>query len=451
MLYALLATVLRAAVGVFFREVHLVGEELVPERGGVVFAGNHPNSLIDPVLVLVTGGRKVHFAAKDALFAWPLGWVLRGLGCVPIQRRMDHGDDPRRDNGAALDALAGTVGQGGAIGIFPEGLSHDAPQLARLRTGAARVALAAAAAGEEPVCIVPTGLTYVHKRHFRSQVLVRYGAPIPIDATLVAAFHADSRQAARLLTDRIEEALRELTINAPDWETLRVLHAVRRMYQPRHVPMEQRVELARRFCAIYPRVAELPEVRRLYDDVQGFLDRLRDAGLSDRDLLRSADPRLLRRAVGNVLTLVLWLPLAIPGSVIHAPLLALVGWAGLRFAPRKDVIGTARLMTGAVAVLLLYVLLPVLLGAWVGPLPALAVALLLPLSGLATLRVLERGTSLRRIWKSAFTGLVLHRVVAELRDERDRLEARIVQAVEQHKPAEMQALFPRTPAEPVLS
>lgn len=448
MLYTLLSNLLRGAVGVFFREVHLVGQDLVPEQGGVVFAGNHPNSLIDPVLVIATGGRVVHFAAKDKLFAWPLGPVLKGLGCVPIARRMDHGDAPGRDNNAALDALAATVAHGGAVGIFPEGLSHDQPQLARLRSGAARVALAARADHpERPACIVPTGLTYVHKRHFRSQVLVRYGEPIEIDDTLVALWQQDPHQAARALTDRIEERLRELTINAPDWETLRVLHAVRRLYQPRQVPMHLRVELARRFCALYPTVADRPDVRQLYQDVQAFLRRLSDAGLNDRDLLRGADPRVLRRALANVLTVTLWLPLALPGALVHAPLLLLVGWAGLRFAPRKDVIGTSRLISGAIGVALLYVALPVAAGIMWGLLPALVIALLLPLSGLATLRVLERGTSLRRILRSARKGLVLRRVVQELREERERLEGRVVDAVERYRPAELEALFPRA-AEP---
>lgn len=444
MLYTLLTALFRAAIGVFFREVHLVGQDLVPEQGGVVFAGNHPNSLIDPVLVLVTGGRKVSFAAKDKLFAWPLGPILRALGCVPIARRMDHGDSPGRNNGDALSALQEAIGRGGAIGIFPEGLSHDAPQLARLRTGAARVALAAAAEHpEQAIYMVPTGLTYVHKRHFRSQVLVQYGEPIRIQADRIAAWREDPRAAAKALTDRVEAEIRELTINAPDWETLRVLHAVRRMYQPRHVPMHQRVELARRFCALYPTVSDQPDVRSLYTDVQGFMKRLADAGLSDRDLVRGADPQLGRRALSNILTLLWWLPLAMPGAVVHGPLLFLVGWAGLRFAPRKDVIGTSRLIVGLLAVLLLYLAVPIAVAVLVGPWLALATALLLPLSGIATLKVLERGTSLRRIGYSAAKGFVLGRVVEELRAERDRLEARIVAAVEQYKPAEMEALFPR--------
>src|SRR5258706_8401097 len=77
--------------------MEVVGLEHVPATGPVLFAGNHPNSLIDPILIITTCGRKVHFAAKDALFKGRLmRAVLRGLGAVPIKRRDDHDGAPHR-------------------------------------------------------------------------------------------------------------------------------------------------------------------------------------------------------------------------------------------------------------------------------------------------------------------------------------------------------------------
>ena len=140
---------LGGAVRVFFRNVHCVGLENVPPHGTpVIFAGNHPNSLIDPVLIVTTCGRIVHFAAKDKLFQWPLAPFLRALGCVPIARKVDHGDR-KRSNDHALAALTHVLGEGRCMGIFPEGLSHDQSSIQRLRTGCARIALQAARDGLE--------------------------------------------------------------------------------------------------------------------------------------------------------------------------------------------------------------------------------------------------------------------------------------------------------------
>lgn len=440
--YLFVQTLLRGAIGVFFRQVHLVGLEHVPEHGTapVVFAGNHPNSLIDPVVVLCTSGRIVHFAAKDKLFRWPLAPILAALGAVPIARKVDYGEGEARNNQGAFDALERVLAAGRCIGIFPEGLSHDGPQLARLRKGAARIALGSIAKYPGvPLVIVPTGLTYVHRKRFRSRVLVQYGPPITLDETWAARWERDSHEAAQALTDEIEAALRALTVNAPDWETLRVLDGVRRLYQPAHIRLRDRIELARRFCDVYPTVADNPAVRRVYDEVDQYLDRLELAGLTDRDLVRGS---VARRAMTNLASLVLWLPLALPGFVVHLPLGLLVGWAGLMFAPRKDVIGTTRLVAGLVGVLLLYLVLPVVVGFTVGWWWALAVAIALPLSGYATLRLLERGTSLRRLFHSGMSAVVLRRKVQSLRAERAQLQEQVVALVRELIPKDMAPLFP---------
>src|ERR1041385_6110368 len=212
---------------VFFRQIEVVGLEHVPATGPVLFAGNHPHSLIDPILIITTCGRKVHFAAKDSLFKGRLmRAVLRGLGAVPIKRRDDH-DGTREskpevkraqtapvDNDAAFAAMFQVLGDGGAIGIFPEGLSHDESQLAKLKTGAARLALGGAAKTNQPIHIVPCGLTFIHPKRFRSRVLVQFGPAVTVEPA-----RPNTPDEVRELTSEIENAMRRLTINAPDWDT----------------------------------------------------------------------------------------------------------------------------------------------------------------------------------------------------------------------------------------
>jgi glycerol-3-phosphate O-acyltransferase / dihydroxyacetone phosphate acyltransferase len=137
--YRLVRGLLRLVVSIFFRQVQVVGTGQIPAEGeaAVVFAGNHPNSLLDPVLVVTTCGRTVHFAAKDVLFRSRLLRVVLGaLGAVPIRRRQDHGDGAV-DNQPAFASLFALLLRGRAMGIFPEGLSQHQAQLARLKTGAA--------------------------------------------------------------------------------------------------------------------------------------------------------------------------------------------------------------------------------------------------------------------------------------------------------------------------
>jgi glycerol-3-phosphate O-acyltransferase/dihydroxyacetone phosphate acyltransferase len=444
--YRLLRGLLRISVRAFFRRIEVVGLEHVPETGAVVFFGNHPNSLLDPVLICCFCGRVVRFVAKDVLFRSPLlRPLLRAMGAVPVERRADHGEEPLA-NELAFERLFAVLGAGDAVGIFPEGLSHDQSQLARFKTGAARIALGAR--GRQPglaLSLVPCGLTYMTPERFRSSVLIQFGPALALATADDAAFQADPRAAARELTERMEARLRALTVNAEDWETLRVLDGVRRLYQPPRIRLDERVELARRFATHYPSLRHEPEVERVYARVAGYLDRLASLGLSDRDLARELRPgegllRLLRHAV----LVLVWLPAALAGAVVHLPVGLLLGITGERLAPRKDVIGTTKFVAGFLLLALAYLGVPAALGLRFGWRAAGVAAVLLPLSGYATLRVLERAVALRRLATTSVRLLFLRREVAALRSERTALVDDVVRTVQRFKPDGLALLFPRS-------
>lgn len=443
-MYGTLAAFLRLVVRVFYRQIDVVGRENVPDRGPVIFAGNHPNSLHDPMLIIAFAGRVVHFAAKDVLFRSAfLRFFLTNLGAVPIQRKSDHAGEV--DNSSTFDALFAVLAEGRAMGIFPEGLSHDESQLARLKTGAARIALGMLADHPElELSIIPSGLTYFTPKRFRSRVLLQFGPPIPVGAAWRALHQQDERTAVRALTEELERALRGLTINAPDWETARVLDGVRRLYQPANISLEQRTELSRRFNEVYPSVRDRPEVKAIYQRVEAYLDRLRAAGLEDRDLSRELGPfDVARRVTGHVILTFLWLPLALPGFALFVPLLLTIRIAGPRVSPRRDVIATTKLVIGLVTTLLILTALPgVMLALW-SPVAGAVTFGLLVLAFLATIRVLERGNAMRRLLITFGRLIALRREVEALRQERAALVDIVIAAVEAHRPADMVPMFPR--------
>jgi glycerol-3-phosphate O-acyltransferase/dihydroxyacetone phosphate acyltransferase len=435
---------LRLVVRVFFRTIEVVGKSQIPVDGPVMFVGNHPNSLLDPALITTMCGRRVRFAAKDTLFeSAPFRVILRALGAVPIKRRQDHDDKmaasgEKLDNSAAFDALFHILEEGDAFGIFPEGISHAMSELAPLKTGAARIALGARAKGI-PVTVIPCGLIYRRRERMRSRVLVQYGAPIDIDEALVLRFRTDAKGAAQELTDRVELALRALTINARDFDTLRVLDAVRRLYQPKgkKLTLAERSEISRRFISHYEEMKADPDVRALYSDVEAYLFKLSALGMSDSDLLRpiSRLSSTIRVAQHLLLTLV-WVPLALPGIIVHAPVLIAAVFAGEALTTRKDVKSTTKLMVATALTLSVYaaivaffvVVSGVKRGLVTGP---LTVAVLLA-SGWATIRVLERQSVLRRGLSTLMQLMNLTKEVEAMKHTRDELRARTLALVDQH-------------------
>lgn len=67
MIYQILLYFVSFVVNKFFRRITILGEPLRNEP--VIFASNHPNMGLDPILIAVTAGRKLHFMAKSTLFS----------------------------------------------------------------------------------------------------------------------------------------------------------------------------------------------------------------------------------------------------------------------------------------------------------------------------------------------------------------------------------------------
>jgi glycerol-3-phosphate O-acyltransferase/dihydroxyacetone phosphate acyltransferase len=170
----------RTLTRIFFREIEVVGAERVPEAGPLLVVANHHNSLVDPALVLARLPRAPRFLAKSTLWKLPgLRVLLDAAGSIPVYRRQDAGEDTTR-NRETFARCHEVLGAGGAVALFPEGISHDAPRLASLKTGAARIALEAGARfAPLGLRILPVGLVFDQKGKFRSRALLRVGAPSP--------------------------------------------------------------------------------------------------------------------------------------------------------------------------------------------------------------------------------------------------------------------------------
>ena len=409
---------------VFFHRVDVDGREHLPKHG-TVLVGNHPNSLIDPVLIVTTCGRKLSFAAKDILFRRPLlGPLIAAGGGVPIRRRMDHGGE-FQDNHDAFAAFHRVLAAAGTVAIFPEGISHRGPELAPLKTGAARIALSAAAAGIS-VSVVPVGLTYFDRDHMRSRVAVRYGEALSIRPETMELYRSDSHAAARVLTDRVEEAMRDVTLNAPDFETAEALSTLTSLVAPEEPGPGERAELAHRIADLWAERRHEPAMARLLERLRHYQYVLDAFAIRDELLQGSLSRKRAMIALGrHIFLLAILLPLAWPGWMVHVPPVAAGVFAGRTLAPRPDVVATTKMMVTTMLVVLTY---GVVVGTvlWGTPFPANVAWALWALawmmvSGWALVRVLERQSLVRRGTRTVRLLLRYQAQFAFLKEEREAL------------------------------
>jgi 1-acyl-sn-glycerol-3-phosphate acyltransferase len=214
MIYALVRAVAGIALRWFYRSIDVAGVERIPKHGPLLLVVNHPNALVDALIVGWIVPRRVLITAKATIFENPFAnALLRWVGVVPLRRASDErpsgGLDAAR-NRATFRAVHIALRNGGAVLIFPEGRSTDAPSLGPLKTGAARMALSARDSGDVPgLAIVPIGLTFEEKQSPRTRVFAQVGEPLLVDAWRSMTGVPD----AEALTADIDTRLRALTLN----------------------------------------------------------------------------------------------------------------------------------------------------------------------------------------------------------------------------------------------
>jgi len=428
MVHRIVIALIRIIANTFFRRIDVVGIENVPAEGPVIFAGNHPNALMDGFLLIAKCGRwPLHFMANAKLWDYRLLVpMLNAVGAVPIYRREEH--DGAVDNQKAFEKLYEVIEAGNCMGIFPEGVSHVESQLMKLKTGAARIALSVTARGKTGVKIIPCGLNYIHRHRFRSQVLIEFGQPIVIDNELLNDYKEDEQAAVRNLTDTLTIALTNVTLNAPDWRTLRFIQTARRLYKPASADLRpgEYIELSRRFVHTYLLAKDDPQMLAFRDEVENYQARLDMLDLKDHQLRQPVTlSRTFRKVMLRSITMLALLPLAIPGALLHLP----VGWiaatVGERFSYEMDDVATLKVFATILLLPIMYIAIAIFVGMNYGAWWAIAAIVALSVSFFASVRLIEAQAGLL---VSMLSVLRLSRLGSDI-DELRELRATLVNTV----------------------
>ncbi|HET6863331.1 MAG TPA: lysophospholipid acyltransferase family protein [Pyrinomonadaceae bacterium] len=386
MIRRFIVSVLRLALRSYFQRIEVTGLDHVPKNTPAIFVLNHPNALVDPVFLLCLAPRRVSFLAKAPLFRMPvIGYFVKALDSLPVYRRQDEGEDVSK-NQETFVAARKLLARGGTIGICPEGVSHNEPRLRPIKTGAARISLAALATGEvRSLKIVPAGLYYTAKTRFRSSALLYFGEPIEVERVQLESDGTPPKAAVRELSDKIEIALRAVILDAEHEEALLTISRAERIFSSEVARDEDErltgeLQLQQLFSRAYPVVQrEQPErLRKLEIRMIRFEEELKQAGV-DPDELSAPKSTIdvFRKIVTRSFLFLITMGPALLGTVIHFPAYRLGGYLATALSrDSEDVISTIKIISALLLFPLTWIVVAVaayVLTGWVGALAALIV------------------------------------------------------------------------------
>ncbi|KAM5533713.1 hypothetical protein V8D89_012586 [Ganoderma adspersum] len=341
---------------IFYGTIVVENVDHIPPRGvPCIVCANHSNSLTD-ALLLVTSipSRKrnlLRLTAKSTQFGKKTftSWLIESAGTVPLKRRKDFGDR-EVDNAEVMQHLTEALELGDAVCLFPEGMSRYHPTIAPLKTGVARMVSDVLSQNRHnpdfEIDVLTCSVTYMHRQHFRSDVLVTFHPPMKFTPkTNPELLTPIDYNEIRSLTATMHQQISSGTLDAPSWRLVRNAKLAGRMYAPLGTTMTlgDYVRVVRTFLEAF-KLAEAPrtdpssdgdapppaqvaredmKIVQLGRDLQEYQDLLSSWGIKD-DRVRRPLPRpiIVYRMVLRAAWSLVLLAVSLPGLLLWLPVFA---------------------------------------------------------------------------------------------------------------------------------
>ncbi len=403
MIYGLLRSMLGTAVGIFFRRIEVEGLENVPDTGPLLLLPNHPNALVDALIILMQLKRPVSLTAKSTLADnIVLRFFIRASKVILLHRKQDTGlGADRSRNIKALEECRKRLAKGAAICLFPEGQSHSDPSLRPFRWGAARIALEFTQRQDssDTLKIIPIGLNFLHKDRFRSDVWVRFGKPIDVSQWIMDNPQGDPTQ----LTEEIEERVKSLTLNFKRRRDSILMDWAGELLATDGLPpvpigqgeeyVSSHVSLVRLIRDGYENLKEKKamELEELRSRIINYRRELRLHGIAPAEVyILMTAWRAVFFVIQETTVLLIGLPITAWGVINHFVPALIVRSAARKLTAEKDQWASNTVFPAVIIFPLFYTIQITLAWWYLTPLLALAYSIGLPISGYAAVRYWDR-------------------------------------------------------------
>ena len=203
----------------YFKNFKYLGKEKIPKNAGIIYAANHQNAFLDPIVIAGQANNPINFLARADIFKNKLVYkLLRKFYMLPIYRQRD-GVNTIEKNQETFEVCYDILKNNGHLIIFPEGNHNSKKTLRSLKKGVSRIALGTLTkyGKDTPLFIVPIGIDYENHFSMNADVLVNVGNPISI-GDYFDDYDKNPVETVNKLTQKVRQNLKSVLIHIEDIE-----------------------------------------------------------------------------------------------------------------------------------------------------------------------------------------------------------------------------------------
>lgn len=172
MLYQLLKPFIQIAFFFFYKKIHVKNKALLQNNGPLLLTVNHPNALLDALVIGLLFKQPIHFLTRGDAFnkSWKRK-ILNRLNMIPIYRLRD-GIENLHLNEYAFTKSKEVLQNNGIVLIFIEGICKHTHELQPFKKGAARIAFSCWNSNI-PLQVMPVTIRYHSLFEYAKQIDVQ--------------------------------------------------------------------------------------------------------------------------------------------------------------------------------------------------------------------------------------------------------------------------------------
>lgn len=320
---------------IYYRKLHWIGTENIPEKGPLMIVSDHQNCLSDALALLMaifhTRKKRQHrILARASVFKPIFTKPLRWLGIMPAFRLEYEGAESLSNNADTFNESENELLKDGTLIIYPEAGHQDKRWLGTFSYGYTRLLFNAAARTnfEKEFFILPSCNHYSNYFNIREDVLIKFGTPISI-APFYELYKTKPRTAQRQVNALVRKQISGLMLDITDLENYESIdylresefgrkYALNNGYDPNYLP-DKLLADKKLFASLEQAKEEREEdILKIYQEIRKLEQAIKGLRISDYDFNKKIClPKLLLQGLLLLILCPLFLFACVPNLFIY--------------------------------------------------------------------------------------------------------------------------------------